>query len=272
MQRVSSFPRHGSSSPAGPSAFERWRAPPTSGGQCDVIVQFAVRILATLIALFGVLSACDTKKERSACWEARQRTRDAIVQGNLDHAPQLLEQARTVCAGKSEDDIRRIEVMIADRREAREFVERAEGERRKAHEFPTRRFVDWATAPVEEFEQSLHKVECFERGHSDFGFCEAQHKGAPNMTVRYWERQRTAVRYSFITDLPLECEDLGEYRRVRRWKLDQKGYELCELMEREARNLSARLIRGETENQMFIFSSDYLKRDPAFEALLRAVR
>ncbi len=224
------------------------------------------------VALCGALGACNTKQERSACWDARQRARDAVVQDKLDQASELLRQARTICAGQSEDDIRRIELLIEDRREAREALERAERERQKAHEFPTQRFVDWATAPVEEFERSLQNLECFERGHPNFGFCEAERKDAPDMKVRYWQRQRTAARYSFVTTLPLECADLGEYRRVRSWKADQKSYELCELTERRARNLSALLIRGENQNQMFIFSFDYVKNDPEFEALLRATR
>lgn len=231
-----------------------------------------MRALSRLVALFVLLCApsCEQKREtRQACWDARQAVRDAIARDELGAAPGLLEEARSVCAGQSTDDLRRIEVLLEDRRRAKQELERAAAERERAMAFPTQQFIAWATAPLEEFSRSLDEVRCAERGAADFGFCEATRKGSPQMTLRYWEHERKAVRYTFTTELPLECEDLGEHRRVRSWSVGQKSYELCELTERRARNLSALLVRGEGSNQLHIFSFEYLKRDPAFEQLLR---
>jgi len=226
-----------------------------------------IELLLILVAALG--TGCDHGEQRSECWGARQNARDAIVRGKLDEAQKQLEQARALCAGQSADDIRRIEELIADRREVARAVAKEEAEDQHAHGFPTEQFMRWATEPAEQFLQSLTRVKCAARGDAAYGFCEAERKGSPNMTVRYWEHDRKAVRYEFKTKLPLECEDLGDHRVVRRWTLRTENFELCELTEREARDLSALLVRGSDENRMYIFSFAYLKKDPAFDLSLR---
>ena len=213
-----------------------------------------------IIVLSGLLAACNRREARSACWTAIQKSRDAVVQGKLDEASKLLEQARSTCAGRSPDELRR---------EAEREVQEAEASSKKAHAAPTQRFVDWATAPLERFGSSLTNVECAKHGEPGFGFCEAERQDSPTMKVRYWKTDQRIVRYTFSTEQPLECEDLGEYRQVRRWSVGQKRYELCEITQREARDLSALLVRAPGENQMYIFSFEYTKKDPSFEKLLR---
>lgn len=214
-------------------------------------------------------TGCNQKAQRSECWSARQSAREAIVHGKLDEAQQLLDRARNVCAGQSADDIRRIEGQLADQREVARTLAKAEAEAERAHAFPTEQFIRWATEPVERFTQSLTNVKCAERGDPAYGFCEAERKGSRDMTVRYWEHDRKAVRYEFKTHLPLECEDLGDHRLVRRWSANNRDFELCELTEREAREFSALLIRGSNENRMYVFSFAYLRKDPTFEQSLR---
>jgi hypothetical protein len=230
-----------------------------------------VRKRAVILGTALVLSACDSRQERSDCWDARQASRDAIAQGQLDRASQLLEQARKTCGDQSADDLRRIDGLIADRKEAERQLEQAENQG-KLHGSgaSTERFVEWATGPIEEFESNLTHIDCASRGTPEFGFCAAERKGQPKMQVRYWDTHRAAVRYSFESKLPLECEDLGDHRRVRQWMVGQRAHELCEITQREARNLSALLINGANDHQMFIFSFEYLKRDPDFERMLRA--
>ena len=227
----------------------------------------AIELLLTLLAALG--TGCTREEQRSECWSARQSSRDAVVNGKLEQAQKLLEQARTLCAGQSADDLRRIEELIADRREVARAVAKDEAEAQHAHGFPTEQFMRWATEPAERFSHSLSGVECAVRGDPAYGFCEAERKGSPDMKVRYWEHDRKAVRYSFRTKLPLECEDLGDHRVVRRWSLGAESFELCELTERKARELSALLVRGSGENRMYIFSFAYLRKDPAFDLSLR---
>jgi len=227
----------------------------------------AIELLLTLAAALG--TGCKHEEQRSECWNARQSSRDAIVRGKLDEAQKLLDEARAQCAGQSGDDLRRIEELIADRREVARAVAKEAAEEEHAHGFPTEQFVRWATEPAEQFSHSLSSVKCAERGDPAYGFCEAERKGSPDMTVRYWEHDRKAVRYSFRTKLPLECEDLGDHRVVRRWSLGAESFVLCELTEREARELSALLVRGSGENRMYIFSFAYLRKDPAFDLSLR---
>lgn len=241
-----------------------WHDARTGVTKTRVQPHLAITFLVVLTAL-----SCERREQRSEYWSARQAARDAMLQGKLDNASKLLDHARDVCGGESADDIRRIGETIRDRREAVAAEKKAEAEENRPREFPTGAFVAWATAPVEQFTHSLANVRCAERGDPAYGFCEAERKKTPEMQVRYWQSERDAVRYLFTTKLPLECEDLGEYRLVRRWSADNKSYELCELTARKARNLSALLVRSSDQNQMFIFSFDYLKKDPAFEKLLR---
>jgi hypothetical protein len=234
----------------------------------------ALKMRATMIALIlpiaaALGTACTRKEERSQCWDARQKSRDAIVQEKLDAAQKLLEQARAVCAGQSADDIRRIEGQLADRRETARAIAKEAAQEQQAHDFPTQQFIRWATEPVEQFLQSLSNVKCAQRGDPAYGFCEAERKTSPNMTVRYWAHDRKAVRYQFTTNLALECEDLGDHRVVRRWSAEGRSFELCEMTERAARDLSALLIRDSGNNRMYIFSFAYLQKDPAFELSLR---
>lgn len=222
-----------------------------------------------LVVAVALGAGCNQKQQRSECWSARQSAREAIVRGNLDEAEQLLQRARSVCAGQSADDIRRIEGLINDRREIARAVAKEAAQEQNANAFPTEQFVRWATQPVERFSHSLANVKCAERGAPGYGFCEAQRKDSPDMTVRYWEHDSKAVRYEFRTKLPLECEDLGDHRFVRRWSAGNRSFELCELTEREVRDFSALLIRGADENRMYVFSFAYLRKDPAFEQSLR---
>ncbi|HEU5076597.1 MAG TPA: hypothetical protein VFU02_20550, partial [Polyangiaceae bacterium] len=107
-------------------------------------------------------TGCNPAEQRSECWSARQNSREAIVHGKLDEAQQKLEQARSVCAGQSADDIRRIEGMIADRREVARALAKEEADEQQAHAFPTEQFIRWATAPVEAFTHSLTNIRCAE--------------------------------------------------------------------------------------------------------------
>lgn len=222
-----------------------------------------------LVGATALGTGCNKAEQRSECWNARQSSREAIVRGKLDEAQQKLDRARSVCAGQSADDIRRIEGMISDRREAARAIAKEEADEQHANAFPTEQFIRWATVPVEAFAHSLTNIHCAERGDPGYGFCQAERKGSPEMTVRYWEHDRKAVRYEFRTKLPLECEDLGDHRVVRRWSAENRGFELCELTEREARDFSALLIRGSDENRMYLFSFAYLRKDPAFDQSLR---
>jgi hypothetical protein len=233
-------------------------------------VQVRATSIELLLAVAATLGAgCNQKEQPSECWSARQSSREAIVHGKLDAAQEALDRARAVCAGQSADDIRRIQGLISDRREVAGALAKDEAEERHAHAFPTEQFIRWATAPVDRFADSLANVKCAERGASGYGFCEAERKGNPDMTVRYWEHDRKAVRYEFRTKLPLECEDLGDHRFVRRWSADNRNFELCELTEREAREFSALLVRGPNENRMYVFSFAYLRKDAAFDQSLR---
>jgi hypothetical protein len=225
--------------------------------------------MSLLLILGSSLGACSKRESTSACWNARQHVRDTIVDGKLQQAEQLLLQARATCNGQSADDLRRIQELLVDRREAREAMQQAEAARQQALEVPTQRFVHWATASKEQFSKSLVDVSCQERGSPDFGFCTATRQGHPDMRVRYWRSDRSAMRYSFTTSVPLECEDLGEHRRLRHWSKEGTKYELCELTERETRNLSALLVRAAGENTMHLYSFEYLKHDPEFEQLTR---
>jgi hypothetical protein len=195
-----------------------------------------------------------------------------MAQGELSAAGELLERARSVCAGRSADDIRRIETLIEDRVSAKREVDAAERKRQQGRALPVQQFVDWATGSPKQFESSLASVSCAERAEADFGFCTAKRGGSPNMEVRYWKREPSAARYSFITQGPLTCEDLGEHRQVRSWSTAEKTYELCEITQRRSRDLSALLLRTKDESRMFIFSVDYLKKDPAFDRELRQQR
>jgi hypothetical protein len=222
------------------------------------------------VALLGALAACDRRQDRSNCWTAIQESREAVAQDKLEEASSLLDHARATCGHRSPDDLRRTQELIIDRRAAKREVEQDEAARRPSRDLPIQRFISWVREPLSEFSRNLDNVECVERGNPGFGFCEAERKGSPEMEVRYWKMDPAIARYTFTAEEPSECEDLGQHRRLRRWSASEKTYELCELTEREERDQSALLVAAPGNNQMFIFSFEYVKKDPSFERMLRS--
>lgn len=222
-----------------------------------------------LVNLVVVLSACKTV-ESAACSDLRNQAREAMQQGRLDEASKTLDRARSECSEKSAYDIRRIEELIAEKTEQQRERESEEAEEKRVLEKrPTVQFVNWIAKDRNAITKEVTEVHCAERGSPDFGFCEAQRPGSPDMTVRYWEQDTSAFRYAFTAKVPLACQDLGDHRRVRTWAREGKTYELCELARHELRSLSALLVKSAGENQLFVFSQAYVQKDEDFEALLK---
>jgi hypothetical protein len=91
------------------------------------------------------------------------------------------------------------------------------------------------------------------------------------MTLRYWQAQPDAYRYSLASSQAPSCQDLGQYRQVRAWKRDGDAYELCELTDRRLRHLSALIVHAPGGYEMHVFSQSYPALDPAFERRLRLI-
>jgi hypothetical protein len=183
----------------------------------------------------------------------------------------LLEQARARCSPKSDYDLRRIEKLVAERLDMQRKVQPSEQERRDQIErAPAKRLVSWITEERDGVSNHVSEVQCAEPGSPDFGFCEARHPSFREMSVRYWKAQKGAFRYSFSTQGPFSCQDLGDHRRVRSWSRDQTNYELCELVEHQLRSLSVLLLRTPVKTTVHVFSYAYVERDKDFEQLLQA--
>jgi hypothetical protein len=220
----------------------------------------------------GLLGACQQRGEPAVCLEKRQLARNAALQDELETASRLLEEVKAQCGPNSASDIQHISKLIANSTQAQLERARSEAAERELREkFPSRDFIRWATAKDGAVASKVSDVTCAERGSPDFGFCEASRPGIPGMSVRYWEAQKEAYRYSLVTRQPPTCEDLGEYRLVRAWSRHGASYERCELTNRRLRHLSALLVHGPEEHLMYVFSQDYLARDPSFEGTLRAI-
>lgn len=221
------------------------------------------------VALLTTASACAKNEEDPECRRYREHARSAASKGELERAAEALAEARKRCGPKWAQELQRTERLIDERAELRREVARREAERAAEREgTPAKRFLSWIAEEGSTPTKNLASIRCAERGSPDFGFCEAERPGAPEMKVRYWERERSAFRYSLTTEQPLSCLDFGEHRRVRTWSRGSESYELCESTQHDLRGLSALLVRAPAEHQMFVFSQSYLQKDRDFERIV----
>jgi hypothetical protein len=226
--------------------------------------------LAVFPAVVPALLACQTRGEPPACLDQRQEARNLALRGDTEPARRLLDQVKANCGPNSQSDIQHITQLIAEKTAARE--KRRELEQSRSAElanFPSRSFVEWATARAGDIDGKLTQTVCAERGTPEYGFCEGERPDVPSMRLRYWQAQPDAYRYSLTTPLPPSCQDLGEWRQVRAWSRDDSDYELCELTSRRLRHLSALIVHAASGYEMHLFSQNYPNIDVAFERRLR---
>jgi hypothetical protein len=228
---------------------------------------------AAFLAVFlaaPALLACQTPGEPPACLDQRQEARNLALRGDIEPATRLLDQVKANCGPNSQSDIQHITKLIAEKTAAREKLRELEQSRSaELAKFPSRSFVEWATARAGDNDGKLARTVCAERGTPEYGFCEGERPDVPTMRLRYWQAQPDAYRYSLTTPLPPSCQDLGEWRQVRAWSRDGSDYELCELTSRRLRHLSALIIHAASGYEMHLFSQNYPNIDAAFEHRLR---
>jgi hypothetical protein len=222
---------------------------------------------AWIAALALATLPCSRDGSKADCLRARAEARQAASEGDLDHAAKLVEEARSVCGARSDLDIDRIQRVVDARRRSQEDLAKLEARSREESErFPVRRLLEWSKLGV--INPAVTGLECAPRGSNDYGFCTGQHRDDPKMVVRYWDNQRDAFRYTYVSDTPLSCVDVGEHRRVRAWTSARTSYELCELTQHEVRGLSALVERTPEQTRFYLYSQAYVQRDRAFAALV----
>lgn len=228
--------------------------------------------LAVCLAVALALPACETRGEPAACLDQRQEARNLALRGEIEPAQRLLDTVKARCGPNSQSDIQHITKLIAEKTAARDKQRELEQSRSaELEKFPSRSFIEWATARAGDIDGKLARVTCAERGSPDYGFCEGERPDVPAMRLRYWQAQPDAYRYSLSTAIPPSCQDLGEWRQVRAWTRDGSDYELCELTNRRLRHLSALLVHGASGYEMHLFSKAYPNIDRAFELRLRII-
>ncbi|HTV20925.1 MAG TPA: hypothetical protein VMG12_19705 [Polyangiaceae bacterium] len=230
--------------------------------------------LAAALALSTISSTlgCETRGEPPACLDQRQEARNLALRGDIEPAQRLLDQVKQSCGPNSQSDIQHITKLIAEKTAAREKQRQLEqGKSDELQKFPSRSFVEWATARAGDIGGKLAAPRCAERGTPDYGFCDGERPDVPSMRLRYWQAQPEAYRYSLVSELAPSCQDLGEYRQVRVWSRDGSDYELCELTNRRLRHLTALIVHGAAGYEMHLFSQSYPSFDPAFERRLRVI-
>jgi hypothetical protein len=231
------------------------------------VIRFRVACAgALLLATFGPIG-CKRGGSDAECLAARARAREAATEGELERASTLVDEARASCGSKAQHDIQRIQGVIDSRRRAQADQARVEARgRAEIERFPVRSLLDWTKLGV--INPEVTELSCAPRDSDDYGFCQGHRRGQPKMTLRYWDSQRDAFRYTYSTELPLSCVDAGEHRRVRSWSRDGKSYELCELTQHEVRSLSALLEQAPGESTIYVYSQAYLQKDRAFSRLV----
>lgn len=252
-----------------PSAAERTIQCPCGSRRLGAML--ALVLLVPCASAMGV--GCGKVTERPICVETRLRARQAAEHGRTKEASALLDKARAACGRKSDVYIQSIEKLIADKVEEEGEVARQQALRRREQEqYPARQFLAWVKAHRDEVTGEVEGQSCAPRGSADHGFCQGHRPGFPASSVRFWDADRQAFRFSLATEAPLGCEDLGDHRRVGSWSMGGTSYTLCEPTEHELRSLSALLVRAPKRNELFVFSQAYLQRDEEFRRLLNGGR
>lgn len=230
--------------------------------------------LAAVLNLFAA-SACKDGRDDSNCLDARMHAREAADRGPLEEAKRHLLRARSACGRDSQIYLDQIEERVKERRETEQKGEHEEPPK-TTPPAPQRsmlaRFLFWVKRQRDSVAGDIQGVECAAADSDDYGFCEAHHPSERLLRVRFWDVDKSAFRFTFTAQTPLSCHDLGAHRLVRRWTVNERALELCELTDHELRSLSALVERSGSGYRVDVFSHSYAAKDRKFQQSLGANR
>lgn len=228
--------------------------------------------VAALIALLCTC-ACDDK-DAAKCEEALNVSRQSLAVNDFNLAQQWRERAWKNCADTNALDA--LDKEIVSTQSAVEAKQQEEAQRKAQNEALLKLFVDFAgshrtvpdrasAAPVcDQPPEGAPKPKPDDKER----FCTATRSaGEYTLSVRYWDADKAAVRFTTRPKAPVTCDDLGPNRVVKSWEVPAKdGRSVkrtrCELTSGGVSGLHA-LVSEAHNADLHLFSPQYLEKDPA---------
>jgi hypothetical protein len=229
------------------------------------------------LSLLALLSApaCDNK-DPAKCEEALKVGRQALEVSDFDLAQKWREYAWKHCADTNALD--GLDKEIVAKQAAVEAKKREEAQRKEQNEALLKLFTGWVAAQRGAPDRASAAPQCDEPPAKSAGaaakpedkerFCTATRvAGEYTLAVRYWDADKTALRFTTRPKAPVSCEDLGPNRLIKSWDVpavDGRSVKRsrCEFAGGPLNGLQA-LVSAAHNAEVHVFSPQYLQKDPA---------
>jgi len=93
--------------------------------------------------------------------------------------------------------------------------------------------------------------------------------GAYTLSVRYWDKDRTAAKFDTVLPAPVTCDKLGPNRVIRAWTIPNQNIKRthCELLGGPLAGMQA-MVSEANNAPLHVFTPPYLDRDAGLKAKL----
>lgn len=232
-----------------------------------------------LMSLHPLLTGCESDgadQNEHTCHELLREGRVDLKEARLPAARAKLASAEATCAPRKKPYVDQFRDELMAREEAvRKEAERAAAEAKKRLEQPIGPFMEWVRTRSTTG-QADDQAECYERGDPRFGWCHASHRVVETAEFRslFLRTDPRTFRFSVAVGSPIVCDDLGEHRVVRSWRVNTEGAKAtrrthCALLSKTYRGLSALVSVTGEHSEVDVFNQSYLDNDTSFAEMLR---
>lgn len=218
----------------------------------------------------GVGSACSVK-DQAKCDEALSATRQALKSGQDDLMRQWRDRAWKYCEDPA--TAQGLDKEISDAQQAELAKKQAEEAEKKKLAQLGQAFATWVGQNRAAPQKASAAPECpeVERGtKEEERFCVAKRKAGPyDFTVRYWEAEPVAARFTLRPGMVMECGHFGPTAEVRSFNIPASGGQtakrtVCQFTG-GALNGMQLVLTNAINADVHIFSNEYLEKDPSMK-------
>lgn len=236
-----------------------------------------VRLSAGFVGLLSALAALPACSQKSAekCADAQKVMRQAVEGQNFDSARQWREYAYKHCEDAAA--LATLDKELVDR----EAAIKAETERREKRKAETAQlvklFLDFVAQNRAAPDRAAAAPTCdappagAPKGKEKDRFCTAARVAGPyTLSVRYWEADPTAARFTTTPEDPVDCAGLGSVV-AKTWGVPAVGGKTAErsrcTLGGPLTGLTAVVSKAEKAD-VHVFSASYVERDPGSRPML----
>jgi hypothetical protein len=231
-----------------------------------------IAILSILGLACLALGASGCKgKDAAKCQEAQDGVRKSAAAG--DEA--LLTQWRNYAYKYCEDStaLGALDQEIAQKKAADAKAKAEALRKQQESDQLVALFVKWAGENRAAPDRSGATVSCdggeAEEKSQERWCARTRRAGSYTLSARYWDKDRTAVKFDTVIPQPITCEKLGAARIIRSWTIPNQQVKRshCEITAGALAGMQA-MVSEASNAPLHVFTPAYLERDPALKRKL----